>query len=78
MIGLAAYVISIGQWVGAADEKFNAAATVETTQRVILLQQNTLAVEQKNMKEQLDDIKDQAETDKKEILAAIKEAHKDD
>lgn len=78
VIGIGMYVMNIGQWVGAADEKFNDAETVETTQRAILLQQATIATEQKNMKETLDDIEEQAEKDKKEILAAIKEAHKDD
>lgn len=78
MIGLGLYVLNIGAWVGAADEKFNDAETVETQQRAILLQQATIVTEQKNLKEKLDEIEEQAKEDKREILDAIKEVQRDD
>lgn len=78
IVGMGMYVMNMGQWVGAADEKLEDAATVEVTQKAILLQQATMIAEQAHMKEAVEDIKEQAEKDKNEILDAIKDAHEDD
>lgn len=73
MIALAIYVLNIGQWVGAADEKFKDAETVETKQEEILEQQTTMRTKQEAIVKQLDEMKQQMKEDKQEILAAIKE-----
>lgn len=78
IVGMGLYVMNMGQWVGAADEKLEGAAKVEATQQAMLLQQATMVAEQAHQKDALEDIKEQAEKDKEEILNAIKEAHKDD
>jgi hypothetical protein len=78
IIPMGLYVLNMGQWVGAADEKLKDAQTVEITQRAILLQQATLAAGQENLKESVEELKKQAKEDKKEILQAIKEASEDD
>ena len=78
VVGLAAYLFNIGSWVGAADEKFNDAETVEEKQEQLILDVNTLAVEQKYTKEAVEANKEAIEESRKEILAAIKEAQKDD
>jgi len=59
-------VFAMGSWVGAADEKFKDAATVEETQKDLLLQVNTIATKQEAMEKTLED-------NKREILDAIKE-----
>lgn len=78
VVGMGVYVMNIGAWVGAADEKFADAQTVEEKQDAMLLQQNTMATKQEVIEEQLDKMEEQMDEDKKEILAAIASAHKDD
>ena len=78
MIVLAGYVMSLGQWVGAADEKFNDAETVETRQNALLIQQNTLAVRQQAIEAGVQENKEAIEKSKQEILDAISKAHEDD
>lgn len=78
MAALGVYVLNIGQWVGAADEKFKDAQTVEQKQETIMLQQNTMVTEQKHMNKSIEENAKAIEESKREILAAIKEAHKDD
>lgn len=77
MIALAVYVLNIGQWVGAADEKFKDAETVEQKQEEILQTQTTIKTKQEAIVKQLDDIEDQMKEDKREILEAIKELEDD-
>ena len=55
---LAAYVFYIGQWVGAADEKFNDAQTVEERQEAIKETIVTLSVNQANAADDVEEIKE--------------------
>ena len=73
-IGIAVYMLDIGQWVGAADEKFKDAETVETTQKALLLQVNTIATVQGVQTTAIADNKTAIETSRREILDAIKAA----
>ena len=77
IIGLAAYVFWMCTWVGAADEKFKDAETVESKQTAILLQQATIATKQQHIETKLIKIEEQMKEDKEDILDAIKEAHED-
>jgi len=78
MIVLAVYVLNIGQWVGAADEKFSDAQTVEEKQDQLVLDVNTISVTQRTQTTAIEENKKAIEASRKEILAAIKEAHRDD
>jgi len=78
MLGVVVYVLNIGAWVGAADEKFSDAETVEEKQEEMLVQQTTMAVKQEAIEKAVEDNKDAIEESRKEILAAIREAHRDD
>jgi hypothetical protein len=71
VIGLSMYVFNMGAWVGAADEKFNDAATVEATQQALLLQVNTVAVTQDAQSKAIEENKEAIEKARLEILAAI-------
>lgn len=73
MVGLFIYVMNIGQWVGAADEKFKDAETVEQKQEQILETQTTMKTKQEAIVDKLDEIEEQMKEDKKEILEAIRE-----
>lgn len=77
ILGIAAYVFNMGQWVGAADEKFIDAQTVEEKQEQLILDVNTLTTEQTYTKEAVVANKLAIEQSRKEILAAIKEARED-
>lgn len=77
-IGIWAAVLSIGAWVGAADEKFNDAETVEATQKQLVLDVNTLTTETKYTKEAVKANTDAIEASERAILAAIKAAHDDE
>ncbi len=74
MITLFIYVLNIGQWVGAADEKFKDAETVEEKQDALILQVNTVAVLQATQTTAIEANKTAIETSRREILEAIKEA----
>lgn len=85
IIGIGIYVLNIGAWVGAADEKFKDAQTVEEKQDHLMLDVNTIQVTQAAMVEvqasQSEAIEDNAkaiEESKKEILAAIAAATAED
>lgn len=78
MIGLGLYVLNIGQWVGAADEKFADAQTVEEKQDQLILDVNTIQVTQDVQTEAIEANKEAIEKSRQEILAAIKEATEDD
>lgn len=69
------YVLNLGQWVGAADEKFKDAQTVEEKQDALILQVNTVAILQGVQTTAIQDNKDAIETSKQEILEAIREAN---
>ncbi len=71
VLAISAKLFAVGSWVGAADEKFDDAATVETTQRTMLLQLNTVATKQIAIEDAIEDNKDAIETSKQEVLAAI-------
>jgi hypothetical protein len=73
VIGIFLYVLNIGSWVGAAEEKFKDAETVEQKQAQILLEQTEIKTKQVAIEKQLDKIEQQMKEDKKEILEAIKE-----
>lgn len=84
MVGLAVYVLNIGQWVGAADEKFKSAQTVEEKQDKLILDVNTIQVTQgaiqRTQTAQTNAIAANAraiEDSKDEILDAIKAATED-
>lgn len=74
VIVIAGYVLSIGTFIGAAEEKFKDAETVETTQKALLLQVNTIATVQGVQTIAIQDNKDAIETSRREILDAIKAA----
>lgn len=71
VIVIAGYVLSIGTFIGAAEEKFKDAETVETTQKALLLQVNTIAIVQGVQTIAIQDNKGAIETSRREILAAI-------
>ena len=73
-ITLGVYVLNIGQWVGAADEKFKDAQTVEEKQDALIIQVNTVAILQGVQTVAIQDNKTAIETSRREILAAIKDA----
>jgi len=75
MITLFIYMLNIGQWVGAADEKFKDAQTVEEKQDALILQVNTVAILQGVQTTAIQENKDAIETSKQEILEAIREAN---
>lgn len=72
---MAVKLFSVGAWVGAADEKFKDAASVEVTQKQLVLTVNTLTTEQKYTKLAVEANKVAIEESKDEILAAIKKAN---
>jgi len=74
-ITLGVYVLNIGQWVGAADEKFKDAQTVEEKQDALIIQVNTVAILQGVQTVAIQDNKTAIETSRREILNAIKEAN---
>ena len=74
-ITLGVYVLNIGQWVGAADEKFKDAQTVEEKQDALIIQVNTVAILQGVQTVAIQDNKTAIETSRREILDAIKEAN---
>lgn len=78
MIALAVYVLNIGAWVGAADEKFSDAETVEEKQDEMIVQQAVMSTRQEAIEKAVEENQQAIEDSKEEILAAIKEAHKDD
>lgn len=57
LAGVFVYVLNIGQWVGAADEKFKDAETVEQRQEDIRTDVNTIANEQSHIQQDISDIK---------------------
>ncbi len=73
-ISMGIYMLNVGQWVGAADEKFKDAETVETTQRALLLQVNTIATVQTAQTTAIKYNKDAIEDSRREILEAIRES----
>lgn len=73
---MAVKLFSVGAWVGAADEKFKDAASVEVTQKQLVLEVNTLTIEQKHTTVAVQANKTAIEESRAEILAAIKEANK--
>ncbi len=73
-ISMGIYMLNVGQWVGAANEKFEDAQTVEEKQDVLILQVNTIATVQTAQTTAIADNKTAIETSRREILAAIKDA----
>jgi len=71
ILGIAAYVFNMGQWVGAADEKFEDAQSVEEKQDKIILDVNTIKVTQTAQTTAIADNKTAIETSRREILNAI-------
>ena len=67
--GLAIYLLNIGQWVGAADEKFKDAESVEETQEQI--KERLTRVE-----DNLEHLEEQSEKEHEAILDAIKRLEK--
>lgn len=74
-ISIGIYLLNIGSWVGAADEKFKDAETVEEKQDALILQVNTVAVLQATQTTAIEANKTAIETSRREILEAIKEAN---
>ena len=73
---MAVKLFSVGAWVGAADEKFKDADSVEVTQKQLVIDVNTLTTEQKYTTLAVQANKTAIEESKNEILEAIKEASK--
>ena len=65
LVGMGLYVLYIGQWVGAADEKFKDAETVEQTQQQVKERLTRL-------EEQVEDLAENSEERDELILDAIK------
>ena len=78
LIAIGVYVLNIGAWVGAADEKFVDAETVEEKQEEMIVQQTVIATKQIAIEKAIEQNAVAIEASNQEILAAIKEAHKDD
>ncbi len=75
VIVIAGYVLNIGTFIGAAEEKFKDAETVEATQKILLLQVNTIATVQGVQTKAIEDNKDAIEDSRREILKAIRESN---
>jgi hypothetical protein len=71
MCALALYVINIGAWVGAADEKFADAETVEQKQDQLILDVNTIQTTQATQTKAIEENKKAIETSRREILDAV-------
>ena len=74
-ISMGIYMLNVGQWVGAANEKFEDAQTVEEKQDALILQVNTIAVLQGAQTTAIRDNKTAIETSRREILKAIRESN---
>ena len=74
-ISIGIYMLNIGQWVGAADEKFKDAQTVEEKQDALIIPVNTVAILQGVQIIAIQANKEAIETSRREILEAIKEAN---
>ena len=77
VFGLGAYMMDIGAWVGAADEKFKDAQTVEEKQDALILDVNTIKLTQVTQTKAIEANATAIEESKDEILDAIKEANKE-
>lgn len=77
MLAIGLYVINIGAWVGAADEKFASAKTVEEKQDKLIVDVATIQTTQGTQTKAIEDNKKAIEESRKEILAAIKELEQD-
>ncbi len=75
--GMAVYLLNIGAWVGAADEKFNDAQTVEEKQDKLILDVNTIQVTQVTQTKAIEANTRAIKDSKDEILQAIKDANKE-
>ena len=73
VLGLAAYLFNIGAWVGAADEKFEDADTVEKKQDALIIQVTTLATQAKATTTAVESNTTAIQTSKQEILDAMQE-----
>lgn len=73
VIGIGMYMLNIGAWVGAADEKFKDAQTVEEKQDQLILDVNTIQVTQATQTKAIEANTAAIEDSKDEILEAIKE-----
>ena len=71
VLGMAIKLFTMGAWVGAAEEKFKDAATVEETQKALLLQVNTVATRQEAHTSAIADNKKAIEDSERAVLAAI-------
>jgi hypothetical protein len=71
MVGVVVYVLNIGAWVGAADEKFVNGDTVKTKQEEMIVTQTIIATKQDSIEKAVEANKKAIEASRKEILAAI-------
>ena len=71
VVVIAAKLFTMGTWVGAAQEKFEDAETVEETQKALLLKVNTVATRQEAIVTAIQGNTKAIETSKKEVLDAI-------
>ena len=72
VIAIGIYVFTMGQWVGAADEKLEGAEAVEATQKELVLDVNTLTLQQGYTTAAVEANTAAIVASKKEILEAIK------
>jgi membrane-associated HD superfamily phosphohydrolase len=77
VLGIGLYVMNIGAWVGAADEKFEDAQTVEEKQDQLILDVNTIQVTQQVQTKAIEANAKAIEKSKDEILDAIQKATED-
>ncbi len=73
VVVLGVYLMNIGAWVGAADEKFKDAQTVEEKQDQLIRDVVTIQVTQGIQTKAIEANTKAIESSKQEILAAIKE-----
>lgn len=74
VFGLGAYMLNIGAWVGAADEKFEDAQTVEEKQDELIKEVVAIGTTQKAQTTAIEANANAIEVSRREILAAIKES----
>lgn len=76
--GVLVYAMNVGQWVGAADEKFKNAEAVAEKQDTMVERVATLSAQQTATQRAVESNTSAIKESERKILEAIREAHRDD
>ena len=77
MAAIAGYVLYIGQWVGAADEKFKDAESVEQKQEVINDKVTRIETEVEHVKNNVEDVKREQAKQNEKLDAILRALERD-